>query len=231
MTTNSPDWHNSSCATNLSTGAVSLESVSTLICPISGTGTDAATPALDCTNEPSTPGNPATGAGCDIDIDGKLAFPAVTTTTGKTIANQLVEHGLSWKAYEESLPPSGADGVNTADGLFSNLTLIANPTTPPATPTSNFTIPVLGGDETGTVNGTVQGLYAVKHDPFAYFASVQAGTDSRNSLKNIVGFGGVGGLFEDLARDELPKSGSDRTEPVSRPARAQRRERRSRLRL
>jgi hypothetical protein len=201
---NSPDWHNSSCATNLSTGAVSLESVSTLICPISGTGTDAATPALDCTNEPSTPGNPATGAGCDIDIDGKLAFPAVTTTTGKTIADQLVEHGLSWKAYEESLPPSGADGVNTADGLFSNLTLIANPTTPPATPTSNFTIPVLGGDETGTVNGTVQGLYAVKHDPFAYFASVQAGTDSRNSLKNIVGFGGVGGLFEDLARDELP---------------------------
>jgi phosphatidylinositol-3-phosphatase len=203
---NSPNWHSSNCPTNLSNGFASLESVSTPICPIEGTGTDAATPALDCTNEPSTPGNPATGAGCDIDVDGKVAFTAVTNTSGKTIADQLVEFGLSWKAYEESLPPSGADLINTADGLFSNLTLIANPPVPPAasSTTSNFTIPVLGGDQTGTVNGTVQGLYAAKHDPFAYFANVQAGTDSRNSLKNIVGFGGRTGLFEDLAKGELP---------------------------
>jgi hypothetical protein len=203
---NSPNWHSTSCATNLSNGFVSLESVSAPICPIEGTGTDAATPALDCTNEPSPPGNPATGAGCDIDVDGKVAFAAAPKTTGKTIADQLVEYGLSWKAYEESLPPSGADGVNTADGLFSNLTLIANPPVPPATTstTSNFTIPVLGGDETGTVNGTVQGLYAAKHDPFAYFASVEGGTDSRNSLKNVVGFGGRTGLYADLAKGELP---------------------------
>ncbi len=203
---NSPNWHSTSCATNLSNGFVSLESVSTPICPIEGTGTDAATPALDCTNEPSPPGNPATGAGCDIDVDGKVSFAAVSNTTGKTIADQLVEYGLSWKAYEESLPPSGADGINTADGLFSNLTLIANPPVPPATAstTSNFTIPVLGGDETGTVNGTVQGLYAVKHNPFAYFANVEAGTDSRNSLKHMVGFGGAGGLYQDLARGDLP---------------------------
>ena len=203
---NSPNWHSTSCATNLSNGFVSLESVSTPICPIEGTGTDAATPALDCTNEPSPPGNPATGAGCDIDVDGKVSFAAVSNTTGKTIADQLVEYGLSWKAYEESLPPSGADGVNTADGLFSNLTLIANPPVPPATAstTSNFTIPVPGGDETGTVNGTVQGLYAAKHNPFAYFANVEAGTDSRDSLKNMVGFGGAAGLYQDLARGELP---------------------------
>jgi hypothetical protein len=203
---NPPNWHSSSCATNLSNGFVSLESVSTPICPIEGSGTDAATPALDCTNEPSPPGNPLTGAGCDIDVDGKVAFPAVANTSGKTIADQLVEYGLSWKAYEESLPRSGADLINSADGLFSNLTLIANPPVPPATvsTTSNFTIPVLGGEETGTVNGTVQGLYAAKHDPFAYFANVQAGTDSRNSLKRIVGFGGRNGLFEDLAQDDLP---------------------------
>jgi hypothetical protein len=56
-------------------------------------------------------------------------------------------------------------------------------------------VQVLGGDETGTVNGTVQGLYAVKHDPFAYFANVQAGTDSRSSLNNIAGFGGRNGSF------------------------------------
>ena len=232
---NSPNWHSMSCATNLSNGSVSLESVSTPICPIEGIGTDAATPALDCTNEPSPPGNPATGAGCDINVDGKVSFAAVSNTTGKTIADQLVEYGLSWKAYEESLPPSGADGVNTADGLFSNLNLIANPPVPPATAstTSNFTIPVLGGDETGTVNGTVQGLYAVKHNPFAYFASVEAGTDSRNSLKNMVGFGGRGGLYEDLAKGELPSLVYIVPNQVflSRPARSKRRDRRSRMRL
>jgi len=203
---NSPNWHSTKCATNLSHGFVNLESVLTPICPIAGTGTDAETPALDCTNEPNPPGNPETGVGCDIDVDGKVSYPAVTNTTGKTIADQLVENGLSWKAYEESLPPTGADEVNTADGLFSSLNLIANPPVPPATvsTTSNFTIPVLGGNETGTVNGTVQGLYAVKHNPFAYFADVQEGTDDRNSLQNIVGFGGTNGLFGDLARGELP---------------------------
>jgi hypothetical protein len=203
---NSPAWHSTSCATNLSGGTVSLESTTTAICPIQGTGTDAATPTFDCTNEPSPAGNPSTNAGCDIDVNGTIAFAAVTNTTAKTIADQLVEHGLSWKAYEESLPPTGADGVNSADGLFSNLTLAANPPVPPSTveTTSDFTIPIVGGEETGTVNGTVQGLYAAKHDPFVYFANVQAGTDSRNSLKNVVGFGGLSGLFSDLARGKLP---------------------------
>lgn len=201
---NSPNWHSTSCTVNLSNGSVSLESDSAPICPIEGTGTDAATPVLDCSNE--TTGNPATGVGCDIDVDGKVGFPAASNTVAKTIADQLVDNGMSWKAYEESLPPTGADQVNTADGLFSNLTLVPNPPTPPATSstTSTFTIPVLGGNETGTVNGTVQGLYAVKHDPFAYFASVQAGTDGRNSLKNIVGFTGVHGLYADLIRGDLP---------------------------
>lgn len=201
---NSPNWHSTSCTVNLSNGSVSLESDSAPICPIEGTGTDAATPVLDCSNE--TTGNPATGVGCDIDVDGKVGFPAASNTVAKAIADQLVDNGMSWKAYEESLPPTGADQVNTADGLFSNLTLVPNPPTPPATSstTSTFTIPVLGGNETGTVNGTVQGLYAVKHDPFAYFASVQAGTDGRNSLKNIVGFTGVHGLYADLIRGDLP---------------------------
>ena len=203
---NSPSWHSLNCPANLSNGFVSSESVSAPICPIAGNGTDAATPALDCTNEPSTPGNPATGAGCDIDVDGKLGYPAVHNTSGKTIADQLVEYGYSWKAYEESLPPTGADNVNVADGLFSNLNLIANPPVPPSktSTTSNFSIPVLGADETGTVNGTVQGLYAVKHNPFAYFANVQEGSDTRNSLKNMVGFDGRDGLLADLEKGSLP---------------------------
>jgi phosphatidylinositol-3-phosphatase len=41
---NSPDWHNANCKPNIATGAVSLESTSTAICPIYGVGTDAATP-------------------------------------------------------------------------------------------------------------------------------------------------------------------------------------------
>lgn len=200
---NSPNWH-SSCAANLGTGFVSLESVSALICPIVGTGTDAETPALDCTNESS--GDPTTGVGCAIDVDGKVGFPAARNVVAKTIADQLVEYGLSWKAYEESLPPTGADYVNSADGLFSNLNLTPVPPVAPATSSSSstFSIPVIGGDETGTVGGTLLGLYAVKHDPFAYFANIQAGDDSRNGLKNVVGFGGHNGLFVDLAKGELP---------------------------
>jgi hypothetical protein len=201
---NSPNWHATSCTVNLSNGSVSLESDSTPICPIEGVGTDAETPALDCVNE--TVGDPTTGVGCAVDVDGTIGFAAAGKTVGKTIADQLVENGLSWKAYEESLPPSGADRVNTADGLFSNLNLTPIPPTPPAKnpTTSTFSIPVAGGTETGTVNGTVQGLYAVKHNPFAYFANVQAGTDSRNSLKNMVGFSGEHGLYADLQRGELP---------------------------
>src|SRR6201987_3609787 len=52
---NSPDWHNPTCTPNIASGSASLESTSTPICPIYGTGTDAATPAIDCSNEPSGP--------------------------------------------------------------------------------------------------------------------------------------------------------------------------------
>src|SRR5579864_5375583 len=49
---NSPDWHNSGCTPNIVSGTPSLEGAAN-ICPISGQGMDAATPALDCTNETS----------------------------------------------------------------------------------------------------------------------------------------------------------------------------------
>jgi phosphatidylinositol-3-phosphatase len=79
---NNPDWHNGSCATNLSPGTVNTDSpASPAICPISGTGTDAETPILDCTNE-------VTGPPCEINIDGKTWYPAVSTTLGITIADQ-----------------------------------------------------------------------------------------------------------------------------------------------
>lgn len=188
---NSPNWHAAGC----SPGYVYLEGDSTKICPILGIGTDAATPIIDYSNETSGP--PGV-----IDVNGAVGYLAATGTSGKTIADQLVAHGLSWKAYEESLPPTGADRVNSADGLFSNINLIANPAPiPPALQTAKFSV---APAQTGTVDGSVQGLYAVKHNPFAYFAGVQAGTNPASSLGNIVGYGGTNGLFGDLATGNLP---------------------------
>jgi len=172
----SPDWHSTACQTNLSTGAPSFDTGSTPICPLQGSGTDAATPAIDLSNlEGNLPG-PV------INIDGNLSYAAAANTTAKTIAHQLVATGRTWKTYQENLPPTGADGVNSADGLFSNLN-----------PPSNSAI----GDG-------VLGLYAVKHDPFAYFADVQMGADPALSLARVVGFEGNGGLFGDLASGHAP---------------------------
>jgi phosphatidylinositol-3-phosphatase len=175
----SPDWHNANCQTNLSTGQPSLdESSYPAICPIGGAGTDAATPAIDNSNLEGNQPGPV------INIDGKAHYPAAKTV-GKTIAHQLVAAGRSWKAYEENLPPTGADGIDSADGLFSNL----NPPT-----------------NAGITDGLLA-LYAVKHDPFAYFADVEEGEardDPRLSLKNVVGFDGSHGLFADLAQGRLP---------------------------
>jgi hypothetical protein len=177
-TDNSPDWHDASCATNLSNGFVSTDTPATgNICPIHGTGTDAATPAIDLTNETSGPPG-------DIDIDGVKSYAANPHTVGKTIADQLDSAGLSWKTYQEDLPPTGADTINLADGFFTNNT--------------NLTT-ALPGETTSLI-----GLYAVKHNPFAYFADIESGDDSDSSLKNMVAFTGRGGLFSDLESGHVP---------------------------
>jgi phospholipase C len=175
LSDNAPDWHNANCQPNLATKKTTNESVSTAICPISGTGTDAATPAIDFTNETSGPPG-------DFNIDGKQAIPADSKISGKTIADQLVAKGLTWKSYQESLPPSGADKVDNADGAFSNLTNFSKykPAQKP---------PITQAD---LVN-----LYAVKHNPFAYFASGQ--TDA--GLANTVSFEQ---LDADLATGKVP---------------------------
>ncbi|MEI6543765.1 MAG: alkaline phosphatase family protein [Methylococcales bacterium] len=159
---NSPDWHNTACISNLSKNTPALEGAPN-ICPIAGAGLDGATPAVDTTNE-GTVKNP---------IYNIPVAPAYTL--GKTIADQLVEAGKSWKSYQENVPAFGADNVNWSDGLLTN-----------ATPA-----PVSG----------VPHLYAVKHNPFAYFANVQAGTDPENSLNNIVGFER---LYADLKTGHVP---------------------------
>jgi phosphatidylinositol-3-phosphatase len=184
---NSPDWGNTTCQPNIVAKTVNADGSNPpqgvnldpdsslgIICPISGSGTDADTPAVDDWNEIP----PAFLA----DIDGKKAVHP-GPTVGKTIADQLTEVGLSWKAYEESLPLGGAYGVDNSNGTVSNLsdfTYLPKPLT------------------------SYTALYAVKHNPFAYFLNIEQGYQRNNSLNNVVPFDGSGGLYADLATGNLP---------------------------
>ena len=195
---NSPDWHNSGCTPNIVSGTPSLEGASN-ICPISGQGMDAATPAIDCTNETSAPP-------CLWDLVGPNSadIPAAPTV-GKSIADQLFERGKSWKTYQESLPPGSPDLVNSSDGFFSNLTDFTpfiNDGSFSTWSTQGVTIPAVTSQS--QAQGEIVSLYAVKHNPFVYFQSVQEGGDSRNSLKNVVGFVGPGSLYADLGSGKVP---------------------------
>ena len=186
---NMPDWHNASCSPNIATGVPNLDVAapagqSKVICPIRGTGVDAATPAIDYVNEvypvgSGVPGNPATGS---WDLDGSVGF-AAAPTVGKTIAEQLMAAGKTWKSYQQNLPLAGADNVDYSDGVFVNAndsgSLLSSPT--PA--------------------GSMVQLYAAKHNPFVYFRDIQESSALRD---NIVGFGGVDGLYGDLRSGHVP---------------------------
>jgi phosphatidylinositol-3-phosphatase len=145
------------------------------ICPFRGTGTDPATPAIDNSNLEGNQPGPV------ININGTASYPPAPTVA-MSIAHQIVAKGGSCKTYQESLPPTGADGVDVADGVFSNLN---SP--------SNF----------GVTDGVV-GLYAVKHNPFAYFLDIENGTTGGPSLGNVVSFDGNTGLFADLYNRKVP---------------------------
>jgi phosphatidylinositol-3-phosphatase len=183
LSDNDPDWHSTSCVTNLASGVPDTDNpASPNICPIAGSGTDAATPAVDTTNEvQGTPG--------ENNIDGVKSIPAASGIDGKTIGDQLVAAGHNWKSYQESLPTTGADLVTYSDGFFTNLTDFST-----ITPTLT---PPLSQDD-------VVKLYAAKHNPFVYFQSVQEGKNRRNSLQNTVGFDGSNGLYADLASGHVP---------------------------
>jgi phospholipase C len=185
---NSPDWGNLTCQPNIESGTVNADGTnppqgvtldpSPVICPISGTGKDAATPPVDTWDE-NTPGT----FNALADVDGVIGFQPAPTV-GKSIADQLTAAGLSWKAYEESLPLGGAYKVDNSNGTVSNL--------------SDFT------NLPGPALGSFTALYAVKHNPFAYFQSVEQGDQRNNSMNNVVAFDGLGGLYADLATGNLP---------------------------
>jgi hypothetical protein len=178
---NAPDWHNGSCEPNLATGITSGESTSTPICPIAGSGTEAATPALDCSNE-------VTGPPCEMNIDGVMSYPASTTVLGITIADQLATAGKTWKTYQEDLPLAGPDTTTYSDGNFTN-----NSTFAPC-PACN---PTLGTSD-------IVQLYAAKHNPFVYFQEVQNGTNPLVSYAQVSAFDGASGLYWDLATGKMP---------------------------
>ncbi len=180
---NAPDWYNGTCATNLSTGTANTDTpASSAICPIHGTGTDAATPALDCTNE-------VTGPPCEVNLDGIASYPAVSTTLGITIAEQISTAGKTWKTYQEGLPMGSPARVNYSDGNFTNLTKFSQ-MSPQLNP------PLASSD--------IVQLYAVKHNPFAYFRDVQVGSNPQVSFANIAAFDGTGGLYSDLGGTNVP---------------------------
>jgi hypothetical protein len=193
---NQPDWHNHNCQTNLQTGIPNADNdqgtapypfESNNICPIQGVGTDAVTEAVDTWNETTPP-----VFNYLANIDGIQSVPAEHNISGKTIGDQLVRAGLTWKSYQESLPVVGADNVTNSNGTATDLT-----TYDPKKPLSFNNLPPLTSD--GLVND-----YAVKHNPFAYFASVQDGDNPNNSLRNVVSFDGAGGLYADLANGRVP---------------------------
>lgn len=159
---NSPAWH---AVTNCASTLVSFvdETATENACPIAGVGVDAATPAVDTTNE----GSPTSPVYND-------PIAPEHGIVGSSIADQLFAIGKTWKTYQENLPPYGADNVNNSDGLISNLTQ----------------------SEPGMPK-----LYAVKHNPFVYFASVQAGSDPKLSLSQVQDFGK---LFDDLKSGNVP---------------------------
>ena len=180
---NPPDWHDASCATNLSTGIPNTDNPpSPNICPIAGSGTDAATPVLDCTNE-------ITGPPCEINIDGIAWYAANPNTLGITIADQLATAGKTWKTYQEDLPSTGADLVDYSDGNFTNNTDFTK-FWPQLTPALS--------------SGDIVQLYASKHNPFVYFSDVQQGTNPLVSYAQMSGFDGLTGLWGDLAAGKSP---------------------------
>jgi phosphatidylinositol-3-phosphatase len=182
LSDNAPDWHNAKCTTNLASGVANTDNPpSSNICPIAGSGTDAPTPALDCTNE-------VQGPPCEINLNGKASFPAAATL-GMTIADQLAATGKSWKTYQENLPMTSPDTVNYSDGNFTNNTDFSK------------IKPVLNPPLT---QGDVVQLYAAKHNPFVYFQNVQQGTNPLVGYGNMAGFDSLSGLWGDLSSGKAP---------------------------
>ncbi|SPE26559.1 Phosphoesterase [Burkholderiales bacterium] len=209
---NNPDWHDTACQTNLASGIIDADNAASIsvltvtnskgqavsysvgggaVCPISGSGADAVTEAVDNWNEVSkiSPAGVTPAVFNHLaDFDGVMALDQASDIHGKTIADQLVRAGRDWKSYQESLPLAGADNVGFSNGTVTDLTDLSAPiwANLPASP------------------GSYVKLYAAKHNPFVYFKSVQENTEPGLGLGNVVPFDGTHGLYADLATGSVP---------------------------
>lgn len=166
-----PNWVGKGCVDHApgSTGC------NNALTPIAAPGTDnavvaTATNTSQCNGQVKVTGTP-TPNNCAL-----RDYPAATFAP-LSIADQLVDQHKSWKTYQESLPTlePGVFGVNYSDGMFSNLSPVA-----------------------ASAPGPIQKLYAVKHNPFAYFKKVEVGASSNLSLAQVADFDGPDGLWADL---------------------------------
>ncbi len=169
-----PIWPGSGCVDN-SPGSTGCNGAVT---PIAVAGLDnpvvaTATASTQCNGQVTISGAPVPN-NCAL-----YNYPA-RMFTPQSIADQLVERHRSWKTYQESLPTivPGAFGVNYSDGEYSNLSPAA----------------VFGP-------GPIQKLYAVKHNPFAYFRNIELGESDGLSLSQVVDLDGPDGLWVDLQSD------------------------------
>ena len=169
-----PSWVNLGCVDNApgSTGCKNA------VTPIAIGGLDnavvaTATSSSQCNGQVTISGTPAPN-NCAL-----YDYPSAYFTP-KSIADQLVAAHKRWKTYQESLPTvqPGVFGVNYADGAYSSLS-----------PSSVF------------APGPIQKLYAVKHNPFAYFKATEVGDQEGLSLDQVQDFDGPEGLWADLKSD------------------------------
>jgi len=172
-----PNWVNTGCVDN----APSSTSCNNALPPIAVAGLDnpvvaTATNSTQCNGQVSITGTPVPN-NCAL-----YDYPA-TLFTPKSIADQLVAKNKTWKTYQESLPTvvPGVFGINYSDGEFSNLS-----------PASTF------------APGPIQKLYAVKHNPFAYFQNIELGANPNLSLERFADFDGPDGLWADLQSGNAP---------------------------
>ncbi len=196
-----PNWANGGCVDNEAGGSSNCVNSVT---PLQGQLTDLAEPATAttsngaCNNQlsisTSSPNN------CAL-----YNYPS-ESVTAESIADQLVSVGKTWKTYQQSLPTITSaggvtthlvDGINYSDGSYHNLM-----------PASFF----IGTDNTGYSNGVgnvntprakgsnlvIPKLYAVKHNPFVYFANIQSGVNPALSEAQVTDVDGKGGLYQDL---------------------------------
>ena len=196
-----PNWINGGCVDNEAGGASNCVGA---VPPLQGQLTDLAEPATATVSNGACNGqvtiSSSTQNNCAL-----YDYPS-EQVTAETIADQLVAAGLTWKAYEQSLPTITSaggvtthlvDGVNYSDGSYTNLM-----------PASFF----LGTDKTGYANGegsarsnpanlVIPKLYAVKHDPFVYFTNIQTGSNPALSEARIADFDGNDGLYTNLTNN------------------------------